>query len=111
MTTDTPKDKPDLAELFDLKRHKAVSGFVGRFEELQRQRVAINDDFAELTNEAKEASFSPVEVAAMKDIAKWRTGDKVLGAAVKLAALRRVSNAVKLDLFSWADQHREDNAA
>jgi uncharacterized protein (UPF0335 family) len=104
---DTPRDKPDLSEIFDLNRHKAVAGFVGRFEELMRQRTEVGNDLKELTDEAKEAAFSPVEVAAMKDIAKWKTGDKVLGAAVKLAALRRVSNAIKLDLFSWADQQRD----
>jgi uncharacterized protein (UPF0335 family) len=107
MSDKPEKDKPDLSEIFDLNRHKAVAGFVGRFEELFKERTAVGNDLKELTDEAKEAAFSTVEVAAMKDIAKWKTGDKVLGAAVKLAALRRVSNAIKLDLFSWADQQRE----
>ena len=104
---DMPHDNFDLSEIFDLKRQKAVTSFVGRFEELFRQRAEVGNDMKELVDEAKEAAFSAVEVAAMKDIAKWKTGDKVIGAAVKLAALRRVSNAIKLDLFSWADQHRD----
>lgn len=103
--------KPDLSEIFDLKRHKAVAGFVSRFEELFRDRQAVTDDIGELANEVKEANFSPIEVAAMKDIARWKTSDKLTGAAIKLAALRRVANAVKLDLFAWADEHREDDAA
>lgn len=106
MTTETPKGKPDLSDIFDLNRHKAVTAFVGRFEQLLRDREAVTADIAQLKEEIKKAAFTPVEVAAMWDIAKWRNGDKVVGAAVKLAALRRVSNAVKLDLFSWADQHR-----
>jgi uncharacterized protein (UPF0335 family) len=108
---DTPHDKPDLSEIFDLKRHKAVTGYVARFEELFKERQAISTDIKELTDEVKEAEFTPVEVAAMKDVAKWKTSDKVLGAAVKLAALRRVANALKLDLFSWSDEHRDDKAA
>jgi uncharacterized protein (UPF0335 family) len=108
---DTPHDKPDLSEIFDLKRHKAVTGYVNRFEELFKERQAITTDIKELTDEVKEAEFTPVEVAAMKDIAKWKVGDKVLPAAVKLAALRRVANALKLDLFSWADEQRDDKAA
>ena len=49
--------------------------------------------------------FSPIEIAAMKDIARWKTNDTANHVAAKLAALRRVSNVMKLDLFSWADEH------
>ena len=111
MTTETPKSRPDLSELFDVKRAKPVQAYVKRFEELFRQRDAISADIKQLSDEIVEDEFTPVEAAAMKDIAKWRQGDKALTAAAKLAALRRVSNAVKLDLFSWADAYREDNAA
>ena len=105
---DIPNDKkPDLSEIFDLTRHKAVAGFTDRFENLYRQRDEITDDIHELSVEAKDNMFSPVEVRAMKDIARWRIDDKHNAAAAKLAALRRVSNAVKLDLFSWADAHIE----
>lgn len=110
MTTETPKEKPDLSEIFDLKRHKAVTAFVARFEQLLRDRDGVNADILQLKDEAKQAAFTPIEVGAMYDIAKWRNGDKIVGAAIKLAALRRVSNAVKLDLFSWADQHKDDAA-
>lgn len=107
---DIPNEKrPDLSEIFDLNRHKAVASFVGRFEELERQREALADDVRELKAEAREAMFSKVEVKAMADIAKWKTGDKMNAAAEKLAALRRVTNAVKLDLFAWADQQREQD--
>jgi hypothetical protein len=111
MTDKIPNEKkPDLSELFDINRHKAVAGFVGRFEELMREREANADDFRELKAEAKDKMFSPMEIAAMSDIAKWRTGGKTNTAAEKLAALRRVSNAIKLDLFAWADSHREGDA-
>ena len=108
---DAPDKKPDLSEIFDLKRHKAVAGYVARFEELYGQRIALNGDFSELTNEVRESDFSPVEVAAMKNVAKWKADDTVNGAAAKLAALRRVANALKLDLFAWADAERGDKAA
>lgn len=39
----------------------------------------------------------------MKDIAKMRKDDKGNAASEKLAALKRVANAVKIDLFAWAD--------
>lgn len=107
--TDIPNEKlPDLTEIFDLNRHKAVRNFVDRFEELAKQKEAVVDDVKQLAIEAKEAMFSPVEISAMKAIAGWKNGDKLLAAAVKLAALRRVSNATKVDLFSWADAHRDD---
>lgn len=99
--------KPDLSAIFDLNRHKAVSSYVERFEELFRQKDAVQNDVKELASEAKEAMFSPVEVKAIQDVAKWRKDDKANAASEKLAALRRVSNAIKFDLFSWSDQHRD----
>lgn len=99
--------KPDLSEIFDLNRHKAVTNYVERFEELFRQKDAIQNDVKELSAEAKEAMFSPMEIRAMQDIAKLRKDDKANAASEKLAALRRVANAVKFDLFSWSDAHRE----
>ena len=41
--TDTPKEKPDLSEMFDLTRHKAVRGYTDRFETLLRQRDGDKD--------------------------------------------------------------------
>ena len=98
--------KRDLSEVFDLTRDKAVANYVTRFEELYRQRDAVGQDIKELAGEAKEALFSPVEVKAMQDIAKWRKDDKGNAAAEKLSALRRVSTAATFDLFSWADTAR-----
>lgn len=99
--------KPDLSEIFDQNRHKAVADYVDRFETLFRDKDAIQTDIKELAAEAKENLFSPVDVKAMQDIAKWRKDDKGNAAAEKLAALRRVANATQFDLFSWSDQHRE----
>ena len=99
--------KPDLSEIFDLDRHKAVRDYMARFEELIRQKNAVQQDIKELAAEVKEAMFSPVEVKAMQDIAKLRVDDKGNAAAEKLAALRRVSNALHMDLFAWADEHRK----
>lgn len=100
--------KPDLSEIFDLNRHKAVTSYVDRFEELLRQKDAVQTDIKELAAEAKEAMFSPVEIKAMQDMAKLRKDDKANAAAEKIAALRRVANAIKLDLFSWSDLHRAE---
>lgn len=100
--------KFDLSEIFDINRHKAVASYVDRFEELLRQKDAVSNDIKELATDAKEQMFSPVEVKAMQDVAKWRKDDKANAAAEKLAALRRVSNAIKFDLFSWSDQHRSE---
>jgi uncharacterized protein (UPF0335 family) len=104
--TETPKDKPDLTIIFDISRTKTVTSYVERFEELIRSRKEISDEIAQLSEDAKNDHFTPVEVGAMKDVAKWRVSDKTIDAAHKLAALRRVSNAVKLDLFEWADQQK-----
>lgn len=105
---DDNEPKPDLSEIFDLNRHKAVADFTDRFQELERQKEVVNNDIRQLKDDAAEAMFSPVEIKAMAQIAKWRQKDQNNAAAEQLAALRRVSNAVKLDLFSWADKHRED---
>lgn len=101
--------KPDLSEIFDLNRHKAVANFVDRFEQLTRDKDAVLQDIKEVAAEAKEAMFSPVEVKAMQDIAKWRVADKNNAAAEKIAALRRVATAVKVDLFAWADRERSSS--
>lgn len=100
--------KPDLSEIFDINRHKAVTNYVERFEDLLRQKDAVANDIKELGIEAKEAMFSPVEIKAMQDVAKLRKDDKANAAAEKLAALRRVANAIKFDLFSWSDKHIGD---
>ncbi len=104
---DLPNEKkPDLSEIFDLSRHKAVANFVQRFEELMRQKDSVQQDIKELAAEAKDQLFSPLEIKAMQDIAKLRKDDKSNAAAEKLAAIRRVSNAMGMDLFAWSDNHR-----
>ncbi|MBW8640401.1 DUF2312 domain-containing protein [Hoeflea sp. WL0058] len=106
---DIPNERrPDLSEIFDLNRHKAVRDFVERFENLMRDQDAVRNDIKELTIEAREAMFSPVEIKAMKSIAKLRKDDKANAMAESLAALRRVSNAVRFDLFTWSDEHRNE---
>ena len=105
--SDDDKAKPDLSEIFDVKRNKAVRDYVQRFLDLYYRRDEVSADIKALAMEVKNAMFSPAEVRAMQDVAKWRKDDKGNAAAGKIAALRRVSSAVKYDLFSWAD-HRED---
>lgn len=100
---ETPKKPVDLSEMFDLSRDKAVARYVDGFEDLLRQKDAIQQDIKELAGQAKESMFTPVEIKAMQDIAKWRKDDKGGPAAEKLAALKRVGRAAKFDLFSWAD--------
>jgi len=105
-----PKDdnapKPDLSEIFDINRHKAVNDFVARFEELFRQADAVRNDIKELSDEAQEAMFGPDDIKAMKTVAKINKDNGKLAAAASLAALRRVSNATKLDLFIWSDEQK-----
>lgn len=103
MNDQTPQ-KPDLSEMFDLNRDKAVSQLVEQFEDLYRQRDAASQDIKELAAQAKQEMFTPADIKAMQDIAKWRKDGKGNAAAEKLAALRRVSRACKYDLFVWADQ-------
>lgn len=98
--------KPDLSEIFDLNRHKAVRDYTEGFEALFRERDAVNDKVRDLANQASQDLFSPDDINAMKAIARWRKDGKGNDAAGKLAALRRVSNAVQYDLFSWSDRHR-----
>jgi hypothetical protein len=97
----TPK-KP-LSEVFDLKGEKKIVNYVSRFEELFRQRESINADLKQCAEDAREDLLTKREVEAVKKIAKWRVDDK-LGAAQELfTAMHRVSRAVRVDLFSWAE--------
>jgi uncharacterized protein (UPF0335 family) len=95
--------KPDLSEIFDLSRHKAVAKYVDGFEDLMRQKDAVQTDIKQLADEAKEAMFSKAEIKAMQTIAKWLKDDKKGAAQETVAALKRVSAATGFDLFSWAD--------
>jgi uncharacterized protein (UPF0335 family) len=95
--------KPDLSEMFDLTRDKAVNNFVDSFESLHRQKDAIAADIKQLKDDAKEAMFSKTDIKAMETVAKWRKDDKKDAGREMIAALKRVSNAAKFDLFSWAD--------
>ena len=50
--SDIPNEKkPDLSEIFDLNRHKAVSTYTERFEQLFRDKDAIQNDIKELSAE------------------------------------------------------------
>lgn len=99
---------PDLTEIFDLNRHKAVADYVERFENLMADREAIQADIKQLASDAKKDAFSKLEIQAMKKIAKWRRDAKANDAAAMLAALKRVANAVKMPLFSWADRDAKE---
>jgi hypothetical protein len=105
--SDDDKAKPDLSEIFDLKHSRAARDYVNGFMDLYRRRDALGAE-VKAAAEAARTVFSPVEVKALQDIAKWKVADKGNAAAGKIAALRRVSTAVKYDLFSWADRDRDE---
>lgn len=97
--------KPDksLEEILDLDGNGRIAAYVGRFEDLYRQRKAVTDDLKSLADEAfTDGMLLKREVEAVKRIAKWRLDDK-LGAAQELfGAMRKVSAAIKVSLFDWA---------
>lgn len=104
--SDDEKPMPDLSEIFDLKHTRAARDYVNGFLDLYRKRDEVTAEIKALAEAARAHLFAPAEVKAMQDIAKWKKDDKGNAAAGKLAALRRVSNAIKFPLFSWADRDR-----
>lgn len=95
--------RPDLSEMFDLSRDKAVNNYVDSIEALMRQKDAITADIKQLRDDAREAMFSKADIKAMETVAKWRKDDKKGAGQEMLAALKRVSKAARFDLFSWAE--------
>lgn len=100
-----PSKRPakPLTEIFDLSGDKKIAEYVARFEDLYRQRASIAADLKQLADDAQESMLTKREVEAVKKIAKWRMEDKIGAAQELFAAMRRVTRAVKIDLFSWAE--------
>lgn len=86
----------------DTNEVTVLKDYVNRYEAIFRQQDAAATDLAELTEEIKDAEFSPKDVAAMKKIAKLSINGKVQKAKDELAALDRVASAVGMDLFDFA---------
>ena len=97
-------NRKQLADMFDLTGDKRIAEYVARFEDLYRQREAVNADLKETAADASEGMFTKRDIDAMKKIAKWRVDDKVGAAQELMTSLRRVAIAVKIDLFAWADK-------
>ncbi len=93
----------DLSSIFDLSGDKKIATYVQKFEELYRQRDAINSELKQLASDGSLDMLSKREVEACKKIAKWRLDDKLGGVQELLGALKRVSQAVQANLFEWAD--------
>lgn len=93
----------DLSWIFDVDRSRAIARMTANFENCLRDIQEAQDDLKELVASCREAQISPLEIAAMKQIATLRLKDQTGAAREKLQALSRVGKACGLDLFTWAD--------
>lgn len=94
--------KRDLTEVFDLDRKKLTRQIVDQMEQAMRDIDNAREDLKQIIASAKEASFGPRDVEAMKKIAKLRKDDKGGTAKEQLEALDRIGGIVGFDLFNWA---------
>lgn len=96
-----PSPGHNLAEVFDLDRKGTIKALT---DDMERALFAVEqarEDLREIKVRAREAEFTPKEIAAMARIAKLRADDKVGDAREQMEALERVSGATGVDLFSW----------
>ena len=106
MDTGSAGPKRDWSATLDLDRKTVTNNLVDRFEEVMRQQQECSADLKTLTEEAtNKHEFGPLEVNAMKRIAKLRLKDEGGRAREQLTALHRVGLAVGFDLFDWAATH------
>jgi hypothetical protein len=96
-------DDGDLGEIFDLDRKGLTKKLVEDMERCMHAAAAAQEELKGVAATASESQFSRREVAAMKRIAMLRCKDKLAAAKAELEALERVSTAIGLDLFGWAD--------
>lgn len=97
-------DKPtgEFNKMLDLNRTTLTRDMVERYyDAMQRQQVAA-EDIKIITSAAKEAEYKPVDIAAMKVVAKLKMTGKQNEAKEKLEAMERVADAVGMDLFGWS---------
>lgn len=97
----TPEKAVDLSKMFDLSGDKKIAEYVQKFEELYRMLDAAKSDIKQLTDDAAQDFLTKKEIAAVKKVAKWRLDDKMGAAQETFGAIRRVSDAIKADLFGW----------
>ena len=90
----------DWTKKLDLNRTAITADFVARMEACMRQQQTAADDLKEVVAQANEAEFSKRDIEAMKKIARLRLKDQIGRAREQLDALRRIGDAVQIDLFS-----------
>ena len=99
---DDGEPKVDFAKMMDLNRTTLTRDMVERYyDAMMRQQVAA-EDIKVITAAAKEAEYRPVDIAAMKTVARLKMTGKQAEAKEKLEAMERVAAAVGLDLFGWS---------
>lgn len=103
---DDGEPKRDWSKSLDLNRTTLTRDMVDRYyDAMQRQQVAA-EDVKIITSAAKEAEYRPVDIAAMKAVARLKMTGKESDAREKLEAIERVADAVGMDLFGWANVRR-----
>ena len=95
------KPTGEFDKMFDLDRSTLTKSFVDRMEECLRQQQVASDDIKKICAEATEAEFGPLDVKAMKKIARIRLKDQQSAARDQLEALERIGRAVQFELFDW----------
>jgi len=99
---DDGKPKRDWTKTLDLNRTTLTRDMVDRYyDAMQRQQVAA-EDIKIITAAAKEQEYKPVDIAAMKTLARLKMTGKEAEAREKFDALERAAQAVGMDLFSWS---------
>src|SRR6187397_3125772 len=99
---DNGKPKVDFTKMMDLNRTTLTRDMVDRYyDAMLRQQVAA-EDIKIITAAAKEQEYKPVDIAAMKAVARLKMTGKEADAREKLKAMERAADAVGMDLFSWS---------
>ena len=99
---DDGKPKRDWTKTLDLNRTTLTRDMVDRYyDAMMRQQVAA-EDIKVISAAAKESEYKPVDIAAMKSVAKLRMTGKEAEAREKLEALQRAAEAIGMNLFSWS---------
>ena len=107
------KDPPpiDLSKMFDLDRSTLTSEMVAEFEDGIEARALAGERIKKTAAVCKEHGFKPVEIRAMKRLAKLRYDDKVdtgegrdsgpapRGRINSDGPIRRITRQLKLAVF------------
>jgi uncharacterized protein (UPF0335 family) len=93
----------DFGKMLDLNRSSLTKNMVTRMEECMRAADIARDDLKEVVAECVQAEFGPLDIAAMKKIARLRLRDQQNTAKDQLRSLQKIAEAVDFNLFDWAE--------